>query len=317
MRLNQKRIITVLIVACATLFMIIEIQGEKNTRKQLKFGATYMTMNNPYFVNLDENIEEAVQAKGDILITRDPLQDQKKQNDQIKDMINEGIDVLFLQPVNRKKVRPALELCRKKHIPVFVIDSEVSSTEKAVVSTIVSDNYDAGVQCAKDMMKKKTSANIVIVNQKVLNSINERVKGFCDTIKGHPEFKIIEEQESAAEFEVAMKVMEKIIYKNENYDVVMGGNDPIALGCIAAMQMTEKTDKVMVYGVDGSPDAKAMIKAGFMEGTAAQSPVKIGEKAVQTAYSYLAGETVERHITIPVELVTADNLKFYDMTGWQ
>ena len=51
---------------------------------------------------------------------------------------------------------------KKKHIPVFVIDSEVSDTE-AVVSTIVSDNYDAGVQCAKDMMKKKTSANIIIV----------------------------------------------------------------------------------------------------------------------------------------------------------
>ena len=69
--------------------------------------------------------------------------------------------------------------------------------------------------------------------------------------------------------------------------------------------------------VDGSPDGKAMIKAGFLEGTAAQSPIKIGEKAVQTAYSYLAGETVKKHVTIPVELITADNLKLYDMTGWQ
>ena len=73
-----------------------------------------------------------MQAKGDILITRDPLQDQKKQNEQIKDMINEGIDVLFLQPVDRNKVRPALELCKKKHIPVVVIDSEVSDTEAVV-----------------------------------------------------------------------------------------------------------------------------------------------------------------------------------------
>lgn len=316
MRLDKKKMIAAIIVACTTLFIAIGIHEKKDTRKQLKFGATYMTMNNPYFVNMDENIEESVQAKGDILITRDPLQDQKKQNEQIKDMINEGIDVLFLQPVDRNKVRPALELCKKKHIPVVVIDSEVSDTE-AVVSTIVSDNYDAGVQCAKDMMKKKTSANIIIVNQKALNSINERVKGFRNTIKGHPQYKIVEEKESAAEFEIAMKVMEEIIYEKKNYDVVMGGNDPIALGCIAAMQMTDKTDQVMVYGVDGSPDGKAMIKAGFLEGTAAQSPIKIGEKAVQTAYSYLAGETVKKHVTIPVELITADNLKLYDMTGWQ
>lgn len=134
MRLDKKKMIAATIVACTTLFIAIGIHEKKDTRKQLKFGATYMTMNNPYFVNMDENIEESVQAKGDILITRDPLQDQKKQNEQIKDMINEGIDVLFLQPVDRNKVRPALELCKKKHIPVFVIDSEVSDTE-AVVST--------------------------------------------------------------------------------------------------------------------------------------------------------------------------------------
>ena len=39
--------------------------------------------------------------------------------------------------------------------------------------------------------------NIIIVNQKALNSINER-KGFRDTIKGHPQYKIVEEKESAA-----------------------------------------------------------------------------------------------------------------------
>ena len=87
MRLDKKKMIAATIVACTTLFIAIGIHEKKDTRKQLKFGATYMTMNNPYFVNMDENIEESVQAKGDILITRDPLQDQKKQNEQIKDMI--------------------------------------------------------------------------------------------------------------------------------------------------------------------------------------------------------------------------------------
>ncbi len=42
--------------------------------------------------------------------------------------------------------------------------------------------------------EEKTSANIIIVNQKALNSINERVKGFRDTIKGHPQYKIVEEK---------------------------------------------------------------------------------------------------------------------------
>ena len=59
------------------------------------FGATYMTRNNPYFDVLNEGIEEVVEANGDILLTRDPLQDQEKQNEQIQEMIDEGIQMLF------------------------------------------------------------------------------------------------------------------------------------------------------------------------------------------------------------------------------
>lgn len=50
MRLDKKKMIAATIVACTTLFIAIGIHEKKDTRKQLKFGATYMTMNNPYFV---------------------------------------------------------------------------------------------------------------------------------------------------------------------------------------------------------------------------------------------------------------------------
>lgn len=47
MRLDKKKMIAATIVACTTLFIAIGIHEKKDTRKQLKFGATYMTMNNP------------------------------------------------------------------------------------------------------------------------------------------------------------------------------------------------------------------------------------------------------------------------------
>ena len=70
------------------------------------FGATYMTRNNPYFDVLHEAIEEVVEANGDILISRDPSQNQEKQNDQIQEMIDEGIEVLFLKPGGSGKSAP-------------------------------------------------------------------------------------------------------------------------------------------------------------------------------------------------------------------
>ena len=52
-----------------------------------KFGATYMTMNNPFFEVINETIRATVESNGDILITRDPALDAVRQTQQIYDLI--------------------------------------------------------------------------------------------------------------------------------------------------------------------------------------------------------------------------------------
>lgn len=293
--------------------------GSAAEKKPLKFGATYMTMDNPYFAVLDENIKDVVEGNGDILISRDPLQDQDKQNQQIEDMIAEGIDLLFLNPVNWKQVKPAIDLCRENNVPVIVVDTNVygENEEKIIVSTITSDNYNAGVQCAKDMMKKRNQARIVILNHNEVNSTNQRVQGFLDTITGNDNYRVTQQRWVATELGLAMDEMKDIINCGTEYDVVLGGNDPSALGCLAAMQMMRAEGDILLYGIDGSPDAKVMIRAGYMEGTSAQSPIQIARTAAETAYEHLAGEAVEESIVIPVEMITKENLKDYDVDGWQ
>lgn len=104
------------------------------------FGATYMTRNNPYFDVLNEGIEEVVEANGDILLTRDPLQDQEKQNEQIQEMIDEGIQMLFLNPVDWEKVQPALDACREAGVGIINVDTVVKDRD-SVISIIETDNY--------------------------------------------------------------------------------------------------------------------------------------------------------------------------------
>jgi monosaccharide ABC transporter substrate-binding protein, CUT2 family (TC 3.A.1.2.-) len=101
------------------------MQNALNSRERIpkKFGATYMTMNNPYFDILNDGIKEVVEANGDILITRDPAQDQQKQNEQIYEMIDEGVEAIFLNPVDWIEVEPALIACREADIPVFNVDT--------------------------------------------------------------------------------------------------------------------------------------------------------------------------------------------------
>lgn len=281
-----------------------------------KFGATYMTMNNPFFQVLNDSIKEVIESNGDILITRDPAQDQEKQNSQIQDMIQDGVVGIFVNPADWIKVKPALKACKDAGIPVFNVDTYVYDTEY-VVSTIISDNYDAGVQCAKDMMSKLDRAKIVVLDRPNMNSITERVKGFLDTIRDNPDYEVIAQESGGAGLEISMGVMKKILLTGARFDVVMGGNDPTALGALAALQLNHVDDRVLIYGVDGSPDGKMMIREGYLEGSSAQYPATIGTVAAKTAYEYLSNKHVDKSITIPVKLITKDNLDQFEIDGWQ
>lgn len=286
-------------------------------RKTYKFGATYMQMNNPYFEDMNSHLEELVEVNGDILICRDPSQNQEKQNQQIEEMIADDVDGIFLNPVNYETVKPALLACKEAGIPVFCIDTKVYD-EEYVAFCVLSDNYDAGVQCAKDMMKKRDSAKIIILDSPGTYSIQQRVAGFMDTIAGNDNYQIVLQEVGNGELEVSMDIMNQIIETGTEFDVVLGGNDPTALGILAALQMNQMQDKgILIYGIDGSPDGKVMINEGYLEGSSAQHPLEMAEIAVDMAYDYMEGKETEPLVIVPVTLITLDNIDDFDLAGWQ
>ncbi len=310
----KKYIAAGIVFLCACLLSGCGTSVEEH--EPILFGATYMTRNNPFFDVLHEAIEETVEGNGDILISRDPSQNQEKQNAQIEEMIEEGIQVLFLNPVDWEKVKPALEACREAGVVVINIDTAVKDREY-VISVIETDNYQAGVLCAEDMMRRVDSGRIVIINNPIQQSITNRVQGFLDTIDGNENYQVVYMEAGAGEIEVSTEVMAEFLKKNIAFNVVLGGNDPSALGALAALQQYRKEEGVLIYGIDGSPDFKAMLEEGFVAGTSAQSPETIGKVAAKTAYDYLNGLAVEPYISIEPYMITRDNLNEYEVNTWQ
>ena len=292
------------------------MQEQTAEHEPLLFGSTYMTRNNPFFDVLHESLEEVVEENGDILLTRDPLQDQAKQNEQILEMLDEGIQLLFLNPVDWEEVQPALDACREAGVPVINIDTRVKDQD-SVITCIETDNYQAGQECAIDMMKRLDKARIVILDNPIQTSITDRVRGFTDAFEGHEEYEVVYQAPAAGELEVGAKVIAEFLPRNIEFDVLFGGNDPSALGGLSSLQKYKKDDGVLVYAVDGSPDFKLMLEMGYVTGTSSQSPRNLGRTAGETAYAYLNGETIEKYISLPSRLITSENLGDYEINGWQ
>lgn len=311
---NKKKYIIIFILFCISIIGGACIKNQKTSRHV--FGAVYMTRNNPYFEALNNSIVEMIDANGDKLIVRDALQNQEKQNEQIYDLIDEGIEILFLNPVDRKKVKPALEACKQAGVRIINIDTQVEDTDY-VVSIIETDHYQAGQLCAKDLMRRTKKARIIVIDNPAQMSVSQRVQGFLDEIAGSDEYEVVSRVHGMSEIEVAQKIVSAKLRYRLDFDVVFGGNDPMALGALAALQQAEKEKEMLIYGVDGSPDFKAMIELGYVTGTSSQSPITMGKKAAQLAYDILEGKQAESYIKLPSELITEETLWKYDIDGWQ
>lgn len=280
------------------------------------FGATYMTMNNPYYQVIDEQLRAEIEANGDILLSRDAVMDQDRQNEEILDLIDAGAQVIFLTPVTASGVEEGLKAAQEAGIPVIVIDAPVENEELATCS-ILSANYQAGVLCAQHLLATRDHADILLLEHVTAVSGAERIQGFIDTIEGHEGFRILSSGQSDGQIENAMPVMERLLEEYPEADTLMTLNDPSAFGGMAAIQGAGLTDRFLVYSVDGTPEGKAMVKEGLMTATCAQFPLKITKEAVRQGYLALEGKCEQKKITIPVALLTAENIDNFGTDGWQ
>jgi ribose transport system substrate-binding protein len=285
----------------------------KSGAKKIGFAPT--TMNNPYWVCIANTVKAYVESKGDTFISVDPQNDQSKMNDQIGDLVVQGIDALLVAPVDSTGVKPALEQCKQKNIPVINFDTPVR--DKDMVSTIVaSDNYNAGVVVAKDMMAKlPKGSKIAIMHSPVGQACIDRVNGFKATVGSY--FNIVNTLDGKGDTGVTLPLAEDVIQSTPDLKAFFAVNDPSAIGCAQALKAHNLTGKVLVYGVDGNPAVKAKIKDGSITGTGAQSPKTMGQKSIEAAYDLISGKTVDKTITIPTFLISKDNVDKYGTTDWQ
>ena len=280
------------------------------------FGYTCMDGTNPFFVTLEGAIREVVEAHGDTLISMDPANDSNTQINQVEDMISRGVEVMFVNPVDADGIVPALDMLKDADIPMFGFDTQVGDMSY-LTSYAGSDNYNAGYVCGEDLAKKiPEGGDILILDSPTMQSITDRTNGFLDAIKeSGVSFQVVGQQDAQGNQQVANEKATDLLTANPSVVAIFGGNDPTALGAYAAADAAGV--KPLIYGVDGSPNVKALLKDTILEGTGAQSPITIGETIANTAYEWLDGKEVESFIPIKTFLVTADNVDEYGTDGWQ
>jgi ribose transport system substrate-binding protein len=272
----------------------------------LLFAVSFQTMNNPFFVDLNDGLKKVIETHGDRLVTLDAQFNSLKQKNDLSDLIQQQAAALFINPVNWEGIKGSLIEAKRKNIPVIVVDAPVSDPD-LVLCQVASDNVEAGRLACEALAKLKPDAKVVILHLSVNKACIDRVEGFKAEMAKHPGMKLLDTQEGKGTTEAARPVMRDLLGRFPDLDAAFPINDPSALGCISAIESAGKLGQITVVTVDGSREAAAAILAGKLHSSSAQFPIEIGRIAAEKCYEHLAGKPVEKDVKIPVKLVTKEN----------
>ena len=128
---------------------------------------------------------------------KDPASDADAQAEQIKEMINEGINAIFLCPVDWEKITPSLQALQDAGVKIINIDSQVKDTDY-IDAYVGSDNIEAGKLCGNDLIEKyPDGGTVAILEATTQNSVNDRITGFEQAVaKAEKGFEVVAREDT-------------------------------------------------------------------------------------------------------------------------
>ena len=274
-------------------------QEEKVKDGDIKIGVSLSTLNNPFFVSIREGVEEVAENENVETVITDAQNDSSTQNNQVEDLITQGVDLIVINPVDSTAISTSVQKANEANIPVICVDRKADEGE--LVSFIASNNVEGG-KLAGDYILEKVGENAEVIQLEGIpgaSSTRERGEGFTEATDG--KINLLASQTANFDRAEGMTVMENLLQAHPNVKAVFCQNDEMALGASEAVKASGKD--VTIVGFDGNDDAIKAVEEGELSATVAQKPKEMGKLAIETALKYLKGDQVDEQVDSPLELI--------------
>ena len=306
MRTRATMLLAVLLLAVLATALAAGCQRGGGEGGGARIGLSVSTLNNPFFVTLQDGAQSAADEAGAELIVSDAQNDTAQQQDDIQNFVTQQVNVILVNPVDSDAVVPAIEAANQANIPVIALDRGTSGGELA--TTIASDNVQGGNLAGEELIRLVGSGSVAqLEGTPGADPARDRGEGFQDAIAAQSAIEVIASQSANFDRAEGLNVAENILQANPDIAGIFAQNDEMALGAVQALG-DNAGDDVKVVGFDAIEDALSAIQDGTMNATVAQQPAEIGSLGVENAISVINGESVEENIPVEVQLVTLENV---------
>ena len=282
--------------------------GKEGSGKKLVIGSTMLSMQNEFVVNVSDEMEAKAKELGIELITVDAERSALKQVEQVESFIAQGVDAIVMNPCEVEASSPAVKLALDAKIPIINVNSETSTRPTAFVGS--DDTESARIAMNYIVKKLNGKGNIIMMHGYMGQAAQiKRDKGAKEILKANPGLKLLAEQSGEWDRAKAMSLTENWIQSfGTQINAIFAQNDEMGLGVVKALEAAGLKNKIIVVSIDAIPDALQAVKKGTLDATVYQNAIEQGGKAIETAVKAAKGESFEKEVLIPFQLVTKENL---------
>ena len=274
----------------------------------------------------------------DVMVTvRDAVGSQRTQNDQVKEMIDEGCNILCINLVDRTDPSEIIDSAKEKNIPIIFFNREPVAEDMMQWDKL----YYVGAKARQSgQMQGEIAANLILNDKSIDKNHDGKIQYVVlEGEMGHQD--AIVRTDSSVETILAKGIkMEKLSYEIANWkraqaqnrmeqlirqygntiELVLSNNDDMALGALDSYRIMgyTKDNMPMMLGVDGMQEALEAVKDGRLTGTVYNDKEGQAKMMAAIVFASVSGKGLDgihfenlTEVYLPYQKVTIDNVDHY------
>lgn len=312
-----------------------QLSGEDKVR----VGVAYYNQSDTFLNELIACFKEEFQSfeSDDLEVTvtvRDAAGSQRTQDDQVKEMLDAGCNVLCVNLVDRADPSEIIDLARERDIPIIFFNREPVAEDLMQQDGL----YYVGAEAEESgIMQGELAVDAIRQNDRIDRNKDGKIQYVVlEGEAGHQDA-IIRTENAVETLKSNGIALEKLSYQIANWnraqaqnrmeqmigqyqnkiELVLANNDDMALGALDAYRKLNYTESALpvFFGIDGTDVGLQAVRDGKMAGTVYNDKEGQAEAMAKLAVAAATGEGMEdiefeneKYIYLPYQKVTPDQI---------
>lgn len=338
--MERKKILAVAITA----FMSIQLlcackEAGPDTAKPLHVGLTCYDQSDTFLEQMIDCFREELNGleseTTEVTITiRDALGSQRAQNDQVKELIDAGCNVLCVNLVDRANPSEIIDLARESEIPIIFFNREPVAEDLKQWDKL----YYVGAHAEQSgMMQGALAADLIEADSQIDRNRDGKIQYVI--LEGEPGHQdaIIRTEDAVDTLinrgvileklscgianwnraQAQNRMMQMISEYQNGIELVLANNDDMALGAVDAYKKLNYTESALpvFFGIDGTDVGLQAVVDGELSATVYNDKERQAQAMAKLADALVSGKGMNgialergRYVYVPYAKVTVENV---------